>query len=143
MTSGLSPGRRSAIAWMLRGIGLLSVSALIAVILPGAWMDAIHRSLGLGELPALPVVGYLSRSLSLFYAWLAIVPLWAARDVERHLGLIRLFAVTGLSAAAIQTAIDLHSQLPWWWTAAEIGFRFLFFGVLWRLTAGGFRSNRV
>ena len=141
--NGIAPDRQCAIAWMLRGIGSLSLAALLAIVMPHSWMDAIHRALGLGELPAIPMVGYLSRSLSLFYAWLAIVPLYASCDIPRHLGLIRLFAVTGLIAATLQTAIDFSAPLPHWWTAAEIGFRFSFFGILLALTRGGFRSNRV
>jgi hypothetical protein len=129
----IPPRRRRALVWMLRGIGILSLSALGAVFIPHAWMDAIHRAIGLGELPDLPVVEYLSRSLSLFYAWLGIVPLYAARDIERHLGLIRLFAASGLAVCVIQTAIDFAAPLPLWWTLAESGFLFAYFGSLWAL----------
>jgi hypothetical protein len=127
----LPPGRRRALVWMLRGIGLLSLSALGAVVIPHAWMDGIHRAIGLGGLPDLPVVGYLARSLSLFYAWLGIVPLYASRDVDRHIGLIRLFAATGLLVGIIQTLIDLAAPLPLWWTLAESGFLFAYFCALW------------
>lgn len=128
--SELPPGRQRALVVLLRVLGALSLSALGAVVIPHQWMNAIHRSIGLGDLPDLPVVEYLSRSLSLFYAWLAIVPFYAAGDVPRHLGLIRLFAASGLLVGVIQTAIDLAAPLPLWWTAAEGAFLFLYFGAL-------------
>jgi len=118
---------------MLRGIGILSLSALGAVVIPHAWMDAIHRAIGLGELPDLPVVEYLSRSLSLFYAWLGVIPLYASLNIERHIGLIRLFAASGLVIGLLQTLIDFAAPLPVWWTVAEGGFLFAYFGSLWVL----------
>lgn len=126
----LPPRRRRALAWMLRGIGLVSLSALGAILIPHEWMDRIHRAIGLGDLPDLPMVAYLARSLSLFYAWLGAVAFYASFDIERHLGLIRFFATTGLTVGVIQTGIDLSAPLPGWWTLAEGGFLFGYFGIL-------------
>ncbi|MBL9151384.1 MAG: hypothetical protein JNK37_02810 [Verrucomicrobiales bacterium] len=136
----ISPSRQRALVILLRVLGGLSLSAIGAVFIPHAWMNAIHRTIGLGDLPDLPVVEYLSRSLSLFYAWLAIVPIYASLDVPRHLGLIRLFALSGLLVGVIQTIIDVTAPLPLWWTVAEGAFLFLYFGALWvlsRSSAGG------
>jgi hypothetical protein len=44
------------------------------VLLPFAWMDAVHREvLGLGSLPELPITKYMARSLSLVYAMHGVV----------------------------------------------------------------------
>ncbi len=40
------------------------LTALGAVVMPFDWMNVIHRQAGLGELPDVPIVGYLTRSIS-------------------------------------------------------------------------------
>ncbi len=130
----LSPARRRTVALMLRGLGIVSFSALAAVVLPHAWMDGIHQRIGLGELPDLPMVAYLSRSLSLFYAWLGLLVFWISFDVDRHFRWIRFFARTGIAVAIAQTAIDFFAPVPPWWLIAEGGFLFTYFGVLAWLT---------
>ena len=60
----------SALKLMLRIVGGVSLLSAIFVIAPYSWMDSIHRWMGMGELPNAPVVGYLARSASAFYALL-------------------------------------------------------------------------
>ena len=55
---------------VLRITGCVSLLAAIFVFVPYSWMNAIHQQLGMGELPSNPVVGYLARSTSAFYALL-------------------------------------------------------------------------
>ena len=55
---------------LLRFGGVIALFALVAVFMPLSWMAATHRWLGLGEMPTGPVVEYLARSLSAFYAFL-------------------------------------------------------------------------
>ena len=57
-----------ALVLLLRFVGVGSLFALVAVFMPVPWMAATHRWLGLGEMPTGPVVEYLARSLSAFYA---------------------------------------------------------------------------
>jgi hypothetical protein len=57
-----------ALAIFLRCLGVGSLFALVAVVMPFSWMVAAHRWLGLGEMPSCPVVEYLARSVSAFYA---------------------------------------------------------------------------
>ena len=54
----------------LRIIGTTTLLALDAVVMPYSLMNAIHKWLGLGQLPAEPIVGYLARSTSAFYVLL-------------------------------------------------------------------------
>ena len=49
-------------------LGIPGLFALVAVVMPLSWMAATHRWLGLGEMPTGPVVEYLARSVSAFYA---------------------------------------------------------------------------
>ena len=63
---------------LLRCLGVGSLFALVPVVMPFSWMAATHRWLGLGEMPTGPVVEYLARSLSAFYA------LFGALCLERH-----------------------------------------------------------
>lgn len=43
-------------------VGTASLLAVAAVVMPYAWMNAIHQWLGMGRLPSDPIVGYLARS---------------------------------------------------------------------------------
>ncbi|MCB1091839.1 MAG: hypothetical protein KDL87_09925, partial [Verrucomicrobiae bacterium] len=113
---------------------MLSLSAIGAVFIPHEWMNRIHERMGLGPLPDLPMIGYLARSLSLFYAWLGAIALYVSFDPDRHLGLIRQFALTGLAVGVIQTGIDLLAPVPLWWTASEGAFLFAYFGGLFWLS---------
>jgi hypothetical protein len=56
------------LAILLRSLGVSALFALVAVFMPMSWMAATHRWLGLGEMPTAPVVEYLARSVSAFYA---------------------------------------------------------------------------
>ncbi len=122
---------------MLRWLGVVSFSALGAVLMPHAWMDHIHRTIGLGELPDLPMVSYLSRSLSLFYAWLGALVFFTSFDLNRYLPLVRFIAWGGLGVAVLQTWIDATSPVPTWWLLSEGGFLFAYFGLLLWLTRPG------
>ena len=65
-----------ALVILLRFVGVGSLSALVAVVMPSTWMAATHRWLGLGEMPTGPVVEYLARSLSAFYAVMGALCRW-------------------------------------------------------------------
>jgi hypothetical protein len=104
---------------LLRILGVGSLFAPVAVFMPSSWMAATHRWLGLGEMPTGPVVEYLARSLSAFYALVGAVCLVLASDLERYRPLVRFlgaaFALMGLAALGV----DLAAGMPWWWTASE------------------------
>lgn|GEM_PF-6538567 len=52
----------------LRIVGSASLLAVFFTMIPYSWMDSIHGWLVMGRLPSEPVVGYLARSTSAFYA---------------------------------------------------------------------------
>jgi len=76
---------------LLRLDGSIMLTALIAALMPFAWMKDIHRFLGIGELPDLPIIGYLTRSLSLMYAMHGAVVLFLSLDVRRFLTVVKLW----------------------------------------------------
>jgi hypothetical protein len=104
---------------LLRVLGVGSLFALGAVVMPTSWMAATHRWLGLGEMPAGPVVEYLARTLSAFYAFTGAVCLVVASDLGRYRPLARFLGVAFALMGVAFFAVDLWAGLPWWWTAFE------------------------
>jgi hypothetical protein len=83
-------------------------------------MAATHRWLGLGEeMPSGPVVEYLARSLSAFYALFSAICLLLASDLERYRPLVRFLGVLFALFGLVAFGIDLAAGMPWWWTAFE------------------------
>ena len=78
-----------ALVLLLRFVGVGALFALVAVFMPSSWMAATHRRLGLGEMPTGPVVEYLARSVSAFYAVMGALCLVVAADLERYWPLVR------------------------------------------------------
>ena len=108
-----------ALRFILRMIGGASLFALIFIFVPYEWMNEIHHGIGLGELPEAPVVGYLARSVSAFYALFGGLFLLLSLDVKRHRELI---SAVGLGTAFLGLTllfIDWHEGLPFWWKVWE------------------------
>src|SRR6516225_2408943 len=82
-----------ALVILLRIVGVGALFALLAVVMPTSWMAATHRWLGLGEMPTGPVVEYLARSLSAFYAIMGALCLVLTTDLERYRPLVRFLGV--------------------------------------------------
>jgi len=82
-------------------------------------MAATHRWLGLGEMPTGPVVEYLARSLSAFYALVGALCLVMTSDLERYRPLVRFLSLTLALMGAIFTWVDLAAGMPAWWSAGE------------------------
>jgi hypothetical protein len=108
-----------ALLIILRVLGVSALFALVAVVMPASWIAATHRWLGLGELPAEPIVEYLARSLSAYYALIGALCLVVAADLGRYRALARFLAAAIAVMGVAQTGIDLAAGLPWWWTAFE------------------------
>jgi hypothetical protein len=123
-----------ALVILLRFVGVGSLFALIPVLMPMSWMVATHRWLGLGEMPTDPVVEYLARDLSAFYALVGALLLVMASDLERYRPLVRFFALACIVLSILFTGIDLAAGMPWWWTASE-GPGGIVFGALMFLLA--------
>jgi hypothetical protein len=118
-----------ALVILLRFVGVGALFALVAVFMPLSWMAATHRLLGLGEMPTGPVVEYLARSLSAFYAVMGALCLVLATDLERYRPLVRFLGVVFALMSVVFLGVDLSAGMPWWWTASE-GPGGVVFGVL-------------
>ena len=104
---------------LLRAGAMLLLLALAPVFFPFAWMDAIHRWLGMGPLPQGPIVEYLTRSLSALYAMHAALLLYVSFDVRRNLGVIKCLAVLALVFGAGMLVLDAVIGMPLCWTVCE------------------------
>ncbi|MCL4785396.1 MAG: hypothetical protein KJ070_01180 [Verrucomicrobia bacterium] len=69
----------------------------------------------LGELPHVPIVGYLTRSLSAIYALHGALLVFIASDVRRFLPVVRFLAVAGVVFGAVMLGIDyfVGMSVPW------------------------------
>jgi len=103
----------------LRVGGTVCALATVAVFMPRQWMAVCHERLGLGTLPDAPIVEYLARSTSMFYAILGIVLWLLSRDVRRFGGSITAAGAVTIAGGAVLLTIDLRSGLPQWWIAME------------------------
>ena len=104
---------------LLRFLGVGSLLALVPVFMPFSWMAATHRWLGLGEMPAAPVVEYLARSVSAFYAFTGALCLLVAADLERYRPLVRFLGAAFALMSVVLLGVDLAAGMPWWWSASE------------------------
>jgi hypothetical protein len=64
------------LVWLLRISGVVMLAALGAVVMAYDWMNVIHQQQGLGELPHVPIVGYLTRSISALCALHGALLVW-------------------------------------------------------------------
>ena len=122
---------------LLRIVGSAALLAIPFVFVPYAGMNAIHDGLGMGQLPDAPVVGYLARSDSAFFAILGGL-LWVLSfDLRRHRPVLVYLGVAILLFGLVLFAVDLLEGMPRWWALGEGPVNTLF-GILilvfsWRL----------
>jgi hypothetical protein len=107
------------LVWFLRVAGVVMLIALGAVVMPFEWMNVIHQQTGLGELPHVPIVGYLTRSISALYALHGALVILLASDVRRYLPVVRFIGVAGAVFGALILGIDLVVRMPLTWAARE------------------------
>ena len=120
--------------FMLRYIGAVSILALVAVFMPYAWMNAIHQYLGMGALPSEPIVGYLARSLSLFYALMGGLLVICSFDVVRYRKVICFLGAAFACFGIVMWFVDFLEGMPDYWKHLE-GPMVIVFGVVILLAA--------
>lgn len=104
---------------LLRLLALLDFCALAAVVAPRAWIAASHEWLGLGAFPGEPLVEYLARCTSVWYASYGLLLWFISHDVERYGRLIRFLSCVLIVQGIVIVGIDLAAGMPGWWTAFE------------------------
>jgi hypothetical protein len=107
------------LVWLLRLGGAVMLTALGAVVMPFEAMNVIHQQTGLGELPHVPIVGYLTRSISALYALHGALLVFLASDVRRYLPVVRFLAIAGAVFGVVMLGIDCAVGMPLPWTAGE------------------------
>ena len=113
----------------LRIIGSAALFAIVAVVMPYSWMNAINKWLGMGELPAEPIVGYLARSTSAFYALLGGLFWVISFDLHRHRLVLCYLGIVIVIFGAALFIIDLLEGMPLSWSFTEGPFN-ITFGVV-------------
>lgn len=111
--------RLTRLQLFLRIFALGPMSAAIAAALPMRTMDQIHRAIGLGPLPQGPIVEYLARSTSMFYAIHGLLVWYLASDLRRYRQLFWFYLWISLAFAAGLFLTDLSAGLPPRWTFVE------------------------
>jgi len=114
--------------------GIIMLAALLPSMMPLAWMQTTHRYLGMGELPDRPIIGYLTRSLSLMYAMHGAVLLFLSWDVRRFLPVVKLVAVLTILFGLCLTALDVVVGMPSFWAVSEGPSLFILYCVVFWLT---------
>jgi hypothetical protein len=108
-----------ALVILLRVSGLVLLTALFTAVMPFTWMDEIHRRLGLGELPDLPIMGYLTRSLSAMYALHGALVFFISLDVRRYLPVVKCVFVLGILFGFGMLVLDQAVGMPRRWAYCE------------------------
>lgn len=103
----------------LRVVGSSTLLATVAVFMPYAWMDAIHRMLGMGELPSEPIVGYLARSTSAFYAIIGGLAWVVSFDLRRHAAVTLYLGIAFVCTGVVLLGVDVVEGMPWFWSLVE------------------------
>ena len=104
---------------LLRFGAVLLLTAVIPAVMPFAWMDLIHRQLGMGELPDVPIVGYLTRSLSAFYALHGALIFFVSVDVRRYLPVVKCLGALCVVFGAGMLVLDIAVGMPLPWILGE------------------------
>ena len=104
---------------LLRVIGTTSLFALIFVAAPHSWMVSIHSWLGMGAFPDSPVVWYLARSTSAFYALLGGLLWLVSFDLRRHRQVSIYLGATLALFGLVLLAVDWWEGLPLFWRVWE------------------------
>jgi len=107
------------LVWLLRVSGAMTLTALGAVFMPYEWMNLIHQRLGMGELPHIPIVGYLTRSVSALYALHGALLIFVSLDVRRYLPVVRFLGVAGVVMGVLLFGLDRAVGMPVPWTNGE------------------------
>lgn len=111
--------RERWLKWTLRVIGLLDFVAISAVFAPREWIANSHQWLGLGEFPSQPIVGYLARCTSVWYASYGLLLWFISFDTQKYSFLITCLGCTLFLQGLIIVGIDTTEQMPGWWIAIE------------------------
>lgn len=106
------------------------IVALVFVAAPRSWMQYIHALVDLGEMPDTPIVWYLARSTSAFYAMTGGLFWIVSFDIYRHQSVLWYLGWMTIVFGAALCLIDAWAAMPLSWTMTEGPFVMLTGGVV-------------
>ena len=93
--------------------------ALVAVFLPFSCMAEINNAIGFEPLVETPLINYLTRSLSAFYAFVGLLTWILSMDIRRYRPLIVFLSVSYLVSGAALLILDFTVGMPLAWAVLE------------------------
>ncbi len=108
-----------ALSWLLILMGGLAMLAVVPMVMPTAWMEAVNDSMGLGPFHRSPLMEYLTRSLSAVYALIGTLILYLGLNVRRYLPLIVVVGWLTVALGVTLTGIDFAVGMPASWSWGE------------------------
>lgn len=105
------------VLWLAGGTMVL---AIVAVFMPRTWIVLAHDEwLDFGQFPEAPIVEYLARALSGFYAMVGGFFLLAAGKPRQYAVPLRYFVVMMMLLAVAMVPIGSLCGMPLWWTLGD------------------------
>ena len=108
-----------AVSLIFRLAGCLNLTALLFAFAPRGVLEWGHRALLTAPFPEEPVAEYLARSASLLYAFHGVLLIYAAGDVRKYAGWLRLYGRLVLLAGPAYLGLGLVAGMPAWWAWGE------------------------
>ena len=103
----------------LRAVGAVAALAAFCAVMPYSWMNATHQFLGMGVLPDKPVVGYLARSTSAFYALFGGLFWVLSFNLVRYRPVLLYMGAATVALGLLLCGVDRVEGLPLFWRAVE------------------------
>ncbi len=113
---------KAADVWLARLLRLNGVILLLgfpAMLLPYSWMNHWNGILGLGDLPDIPLMGYLTRSQPMLYGMTGVFTLIFASDINRYRVCVACWALCSVVTGGCLLAISWYEQMPGSWICFE------------------------
>ena len=105
--------------WFLRGTAVMFLCAAPCVVMPTSWMRTISEWYGL-DLPDVPLVEYLTRSVSAVYATAGASYWFLSCDVRRYLPFLRFSVWVMIAFDITLIVLDVVIPMPILWTVGEV-----------------------
>ena len=112
-----NPKKWLRLFFLITGISLSL--AIVPSFFPISLMASIHEKLGLGTMPEGPIVEYLARSTSIFYAVHGVIMLTLFFKLDALWELVPIILVIHLFLGAFLIFTDVSAKMPLYWTAME------------------------